>query len=295
VVLDSLIGPDGTTTHSPGGPASYSGMTSRRFGFDVSLATKVGVDFPDEARRLLDHEKILIKQRQVVDAPTTRFEIAANDYSRTMTLHSRCNQLLPADVEDMQTDCWLVSPVFDEVPSETLEAIKTNGGTKNFVMLDPQGYMRRVDNRGAVVFSEKIEINLNRIRAIKVDGEEMQALTGGLTGLEGMRALQSRGIEFTLSTQTYEIHLLHKDTHYWAKMGHVDTPDATGAGDILSAAFCCAYLKEKDPLWALCFGAGAVRAALETMEIGLKKIPSFSRIEENASYFYNTVGFKQLS
>jgi sugar/nucleoside kinase (ribokinase family) len=110
-----------------------------------------------------------------------------------------------------------------------------------------------------------------------------------------MLALQGRGLEFVLSTIPNEVHLLHKRTHYWAKVKQVDTPDPTGAGDILSAAFCCAYIKERDPLWALCFGAGALRAALETHNTGLSKVPSYPKIEESASYFYNTIGFKQLS
>jgi len=75
-------------------------------------------------------------------------------------------------------------------------------------------------------------------------------------------------------------------------MRDIVTPDSTGAGDILSAAFSCIYVKEKDPLWAICFGAGAVRAALETRGIGLAKIPQMSKIEQSASYFYNTVGFQ---
>jgi sugar/nucleoside kinase (ribokinase family) len=78
-------------------------------------------------------------------------------------------------------------------------------------------------------------------------------------------------------------------------MEDIDSPDSTGAGDILCAAFTCAYLREKDPLWAICFGAGAVRAALETKQVGLAKIPQMSKIEQSASYFYNTVGFEQLS
>src|SRR5947208_13115335 len=45
----------------------------------------------------------------------------------------------------------------------------------------------------------------------------------------------------------------------------------------------CAYPREKDPLWAICFGAGAVRAALETRLTGLSKIPSKSKIEQNRS------------
>ena len=110
-----------------------------------------------------------------------------------------------------------------------------------------------------------------------------------------MKALQQRGVEFVISTVPQEIHLLHENTHYWTKLQAIDSPDSTGAGDILSGAFCCAYIKEKDPLWALCFGAGAVRAALETQKMGLDKIPPYSKIEESASYFYNTIGFKQLS
>jgi sugar/nucleoside kinase (ribokinase family) len=195
----------------------------------------------------------------------------------------------------MKVDCWLVSPVYDEVPDAVLQAIKAQGGTKDFVMLDPQGYVRSADNGGNITIKERIDLDLSGIRAVKVDSQEMSALTGGLVGISGMRALQASGIEFVVSTVPNEIHLLHKDTHYWAKLDEIDSPDSTGAGDILAGAFTCAYIKERDPLWALCFGAGAVRASLETGERGLGKIPSFSQIEESASYFYNTIGFKQLS
>ena len=53
-------------------------------------------------------------------------------------------------------------------------------------------------------------------------------------------------------------------------------------------------LREKDILWALSFGGGAVQAALESMQIGLEKIPSKGAIESNAYYFYNTVKFKEI-
>ena len=295
VVLDALEGLEGSVTASPGGPPCYSGITCRRFGFDVSLATKVGKDFPGEARQFLDNEKIVLQQRQFVDAPTTRFSISPNANSRRLKLQAKCAPLNTSDIESMKVDCWLVSPVYDEVPGAVLQAIKAQGGMKDFVMLDPQGYMRSADNGGNITIKERIDLDVSGIRAVKVDSQEMSALTGGLVGISGMRALQASGIEFVVSTVPNEIHLLHKDTHYWAKLDEIDSPDSTGAGDILSGSFTCAYIKERDPLWALCFGAGAVRAALETGERGLSKIPPFSRIEENASYFYNTIGFKQLS
>lgn len=294
IVLDTLQASDGTVASSAGGPACYAGLTSRRFGFEVSLATRVGTDFPGDLRRMLENEKLLIPQRSIVNVPTTKFGISAGNDSRRLTLLAKCLPIDPKDIEGTKVDCWIASPVYDEVSTEVMQAIKKNNGSKNFVMLDPQGFMRIADNNGNITLAENIDIDLAGIRAVKVDQSELSALTGQL-GLEGMRALQNRGIELVVSTRPNEVHLLHRNTHYWAKINDVDTPDSTGAGDILSAAFCCAYVKEKDPLWALCFGAGGLRAALETRRSGLSKVPSYSKIEESASYFYNTIGFKQLS
>lgn len=295
VVLDTIKGIDGRLAESIGGPPCYCGITGRRFGFDVDLATRIGKDFPARLRNFLLENKIKIKQEQQVDSATTRFSLIAEGNSRRLLLHSKCAPLDAEEIRGMQVDCWLASPVIDEIPPPVLAAIKQNRGKRDFVMLDPQGYMRIVGDNGEIALKESLDLDLSWVSAIKVDSQEMAALTGGLQGLEGMQSLQSRGIEFIVSTEHRVIHLLHEKTHYWIKMKDIDTPDSTGAGDILSAAFCCSYMKEKDPLWALCFGAGALRAALETKEVGLAKIPSMSKIESSASYFYNTVGFKQLS
>jgi sugar/nucleoside kinase (ribokinase family) len=295
IVLDTIRGADGSSAESVGGPPCYCGVTSRRFGFDVSLATRVGRDFPQEMHKILRDRDIIVSDRQVAAAPTTRFSLVSEGNSRRLVLSSKCEPLTAGEIQDMKVDCWIASPVIDEVPADVLAAIKQHRGRKNFVMLDPQGYMRTVGNAGQVELRDRLDLDLSGITAIKVDTQEMSALTGGLQGLEGMQRLQSNGVEFVVSTEHRVIRLLYEKTHYWIKMRDIDTPDSTGAGDILCAAFCCAYLKEKDPLWAICFGAGAVRAALETGEFGLAKIPAMSKIEQSASYFYNTVGFQQLS
>lgn len=295
-MLDTTKRIDGSSIDSLGGPPCYCGLTSRRFGFDVELATRIGNDFPSVLVDFLRQNKIVINESHWDQQnPTTRFSISTQQDARTLSLASKCGPLTVEDIEKMKVDCWLASPVVDEISSEVLAAIKEDGGNRHFCMLDPQGYIRNIDHTGIVSLKERIDLDLSGIRAIKVDSQEMKALTGGIEGLEGMKMLQSRGIEFVVSTVHLEIHLLHERTHYWAKMKEMDAPDSTGAGDILSAAFCCSFVKEKDPLWALCFGAGAVQAALETGQSGLDKVPSMGKIEENASYFYNTIGFKQLS
>jgi sugar/nucleoside kinase (ribokinase family) len=295
IVLDNIRSIDGTMTESIGGPPCYCGITSRRFDFDVSLATKVGKDLPRHLHNMLQNNSITLGEGQLVDAPTTKFQIIAHGSSRQLLLIDRCNPLTIEDIQDMKVDCWLASPVIDELPQDVLTAIKQNRGKKNFVMLDPQGYLRLVDCEGYVTLKKSLELDLSGINAIKVDNEEMSALAGGLQGLAGMEALQSRGIEFVVYTEYRTFHLLHKKTHYWLSVKDIDTMDSTGVGDILCASFSCAYLKEKDPIWAICFGAGAVKAALETRQVGLTKIPSISNIEENASYFYNGIGFQRLS
>jgi sugar/nucleoside kinase (ribokinase family) len=293
-VLDTIKGADGRLSESIGGPACYCGITARQFGFDVDLATRAGRDFPLGKRNFLLEHKIAIKDTQFVDSPTTRFTLVSEGDSRKLVLQSRCDPISASEIKEMKVDCWLVSPVIDEVPADTLAAIKQNKGKKNFLLLDPQGYIRVVDSAGNVALRDTLDLDLSGVTAIKVDRQEMAALTGGLQGLEGMRRLQSKGIEFVLATEHRVIRLLHKNMHYWIQMRDIDTTDSTGAGDILCAGFACAYLKEKDALWGLCFGAGAVRAALETKEIGLAKIPQMSKIENSASYYYNTVSFQKL-
>jgi hypothetical protein len=44
-----------------------------------------------------------------------------------------------------------------------------------------------------------------------------------------------------------------------------------------------------DFFWSLCYGAGAVKAALETQSIGIEKIPTKSQIDENVSYLFSRV------
>lgn len=293
IVLDTIKGADGRVVESMGGPPCYCGLVARRFGFDVELATKVGSDFPDDRRRFLSDNKIALKEWHVAPgAPTTRFGLAMEGGSRRLVLHAKCAPVTVHDVERMDVDCWLASPVIDEIPADVLAAIKKDGGNKNFVMLDPQGYLRRAGPAGQVTLLDSVDIDLAGITALKVDGEEMAALTGGLRGMDGMKALQARGVGFVLATEHRVVHLLHGDMHYWIKLRDIDAPDSTGAGDILACAFSCAWVKERDPLWAVCFAAGALRAALETGRAGLAKIPAFSKIETSASYFYNTAGFQ---
>jgi sugar/nucleoside kinase (ribokinase family) len=269
-------------------------LLSQKFGFEATLITNVGADFPDYAYALLVKTGLDKGVMKVNGAQTTRFSIMNIGHQRKMILRAKCSPIEPARTGDVKADCWLVSPITDEISLETLDLIKRNKDKNEFLMLDPQGFLRTVDGDGMITFASRFSIPLTGINAIKVDAQEIAAMAGGLTGIEGMRHLQRLGVEYVLGTEVRLISLLHKDTVYWIKMQDIETPDNTGAGDILTASFCCSLLRDKDPVWAISFAAGAVRAALETNMTGIGKIPSMSKIEQNASYFYNTLGFRQL-
>ena len=64
---------------------------------------------------------------------------------------SKCIPLTDDDIEEIDADCWPVTPVIDEVPVNVLKAIVKDGRKGNFVMLKPKGYIRSInDSSGAI-------------------------------------------------------------------------------------------------------------------------------------------------
>ena len=87
-----------------------------------------------------------------------------------------------------------------------------------------------------------------------------------------------------------------KNRRYWISLSNIKSEDSTGLGDIMTASFSCALLKEKDPIWAFCFSVGCrIVAALKTKKQGIEKIPKLGNIENYASFYYNLLKFEDIS
>jgi sugar/nucleoside kinase (ribokinase family) len=209
-----------------------------------------------------------------------------HDSERILFLENLCDSI---DYDELISDNVLVSPVFDEISSDLLEKLKSISG---FIFLDPQGFLRRkgINNK---IYLESTDLNLSKISAIKTSPDELNALTG-ISTIDGMNVLQKKGIEYVILTDKQNISLLFDGKIYSLKLPNIELYDTTGIGDIFSTTFCCTIIKEKDFLWALSFAAGSAQAALENKKIGLDKIPSRGAIETNATYFYNTVKFREI-
>ncbi len=273
---------DGKNYQQIGGSACYCGITARELKFDVELFTKFGKDFP---KQYLTDNKIRFDNAESEEY-TTRFAIDITGADRTLKLENECGSILYSGTD---ADGSLVSPIYHEISDDVFSKIKKDS---NFIMVDPQGFLRRTDPEKNIVL-QKTELDLSGINAIKTNPEEAECLVSG-TPDEMMLSLQKKGIEYVLYTNKADVSLLVKDKVYSIKLPNKNVHDTTGIGDIFCATFCCTMLKEKDFLWALCFAGGSAQAALDSKNVGLLKIPKRSQIETNASYFYNLVKYRQI-
>ena len=267
----------------PGGPGCYCSLTARALKFDVKLHTKFGPDFT-----LADHltEQKIMFENAFSTEPTTQFILQLVNSERTLFLKNKCEAINDITLD---TDSLIISPLFDEISFELFEKIKNNA---NFVLLDPQGFLRRVNSENKI-YLEQTDLNLSGISAIKVNSDELRSLTN-TSNLDGIKILQKKGIDNVILTDKQNISLLSENRIYSIALPDIELNDTTGIGDIFASAFCCTMLKEKDVLWALSFAGGAAQAALESRQIGLEKIPLKGAIESNAYYFYNTIKFKEI-
>ena len=292
VALDEIIDLKGERTESLGGPVCYGSLLAKTFHFNTFVATRVGNDFAGKLE-ILRNSNIFLTENQIDrTSPSTKFRLILNkNGGRQLFLLSRCSEIHVNDFVD--SDAVLISPTFEEISQSTLRKVIDNYGD-SFIMIDPQGFLRYKNNEGLILNRKSIDLDLKGATAIKADEEELSALTGGTTSVEGMIKLRDKfDIEFVISTGINSIIFLHKNIAYTISFKHIDSPDHTGLGDILATGFTCAFLKERDPLWAICFGAGAVISSLESKKRGIDKVPqSMNSIERFASYFYNTIKFK---
>ena len=266
-----------------GGAACYGGVTARKFKFDVELVTKFGSDFP--YNEYLSENKISFPNAQS-EKQTTRFGINIVGADRTLKLINQCE---PIEYSEIKADGFLVSPIYHEISNDVFEKIKKDA---NYLLLDPQGFLRRIDSENKVIL-DKTDVDLSKVNTIKVNPEEAFHLTGS-SDEEALKKLQKQGIEHSILTNKTEVSMLVEDRIYSITLPNKQVYDTTGIGDIFCATFCCTMLKEKDFLWALCFAGGAAQAALDSKDVGLKKIPKKGTVETNASYFYNLMKYRSI-
>jgi len=272
-----------TIAMSVGGPTSYCGLTARQLDFDVKLITKIGLDFPDEFKKLLYERGLRFSSNCIsTNNPSTRFKLVLKDHERELFLLSRCSDITTEDIE-LDNDACIVSPIINEISVDALSKISKQA---SFIFLDPQGFVRKVRNDGSCYIGRTdMNVDRSRINVIKVDEEEAFALTGA----NGIDALEKLKVETAILTSINKTTMLYKERIYEIATDFVEAQDYTGIGDIFVAAYSCAFVQNNDPGWALSFGVAAAVAALKTNTVGIFKIPAKKEVEAYAPILHESM------
>ncbi len=243
-----------------GGAVLYAGLTARRLGFETCVVT---------ASAEKDLEVLFPELRffQLPAPKTTTFENIYTPSGRKQLVHSLAP---PIDISALPSS-WLeadivhLAPVLGEISPEGAQHFKTN-----FLVANPQGWFRRVLPGGEVAFREPDLSSCPKFKALVVSEEDLQ----------GQRRLIEKLRE---KTEILVLTLGEKGAEFWRGEEYLFCPvepkperDATGAGDILAAAFFAALFTRENPKRALEFAA--CLAGFSVMREGLAGVPTFKEI-----------------
>jgi sugar/nucleoside kinase (ribokinase family) len=284
VTIDTIQLPMRVIT-SIGGPPCYSGLICSRFGMDVSIMTKVGLDFPDEQAVWLARNGIVLREfHRSRTRGTTRFRIDNRGSPRRLTLLNRCEDIPNEQLPDVRVNASLISPIAGEVSSSLLTEVSARS---DFTFLDPQGFVRTFDARGNVgIASLRDQSILTKVDAVKMDREEAEALTGKAAPQEALRRLSSLGLRKGVVTQGGDAcYVLDGSRIYEVRVPKSQVVDLTGAGDILGGSTVSMYLRTRDFLRSACFGIAA--SSLSLHMIALSKVDLPMSVDETAMRLYS--------
>ena len=249
-----------------GGPPTYVSLAAKKLGADVSVISKVGVDFPDKFRQFLERRGVdLSGLKKDENALTTSFLL---DYEssgeRNLILRNRAPSIEADDIPDvLNTKVVHVAPIANEIPHETLRKLKAFG---SIVSLDPQGFVRKFKENVKVCHGQHKDPEvLKGVDVLKASYDEAKAITGQTNLVGIVKNFIKKGIKIIIITRGAEATLLCVED----KMFSVPSAkpravvDTTGAGDVFIGAFLTMFVRGEEPLWCACMGSAAASFVVE--------------------------------
>jgi hypothetical protein len=198
IVKDKIILKNDQINYSLGGPPCYCGLIAKQFGAKVRLVTKFGKDLDEKELLFFKNSNIEVNNNSLSKSPTTKFILEVNGPDRELYLIDKCDPILISDLEQINTDGWIISPVLDEVPSTVLEYL-INNHRNDFLMLDPQGYTRFTDTNNKIFLHDNLDpLFFKNIDAIKLDPQELFCFSGGYDIKSLIKLKENNAIKYVL-------------------------------------------------------------------------------------------------
>lgn len=266
--IDSIFLPD---RHIPfvvlGGSAAYVSFIARRLNATVSVVSKVGGDFPDAYMWWLEQEGVdLSGVVKVKSARTTRFEPKySNDLSnRILRLKSRAPPITVDDLpKSLKAKVIHVAPIAGEITCEVAEKLRN---CAEWLSLDPQGLVRKFDERGNVaqgLLTDKRILEL--VDIYKSSSNEIKAATGLSRLNSAIKAVHDYGVETVIVTSGMKGAVLSIEETIYNIPAYKSEKivDPTGAGDVFIGGFLAEYIRGESLLWCACVGSAAASLVVE--------------------------------
>ena len=248
LLVETLIYPERTIGPVLGGPVSYSAITASALGMKSGVVTKVGTDIlevllrVDLLRPYFDHG--VDTTGIVVDGPdSTWLENAYDRFgNKVLTIKKKPPNILFKDIpkEYLSVKGIHVSPIADEVPHETIEALR---GLDAAISVDLGGYLGGYFSTGTT--EQRFEHTKRIVKyfdIVKASLEDIKNLTAkGATIEDVARLFLSWGAQVSIIT------LGEKGSFVMTKETQASIPafpvedlsetGAVGAGDAYSGSF----------------------------------------------------------
>src|SRR2546425_2723854 len=230
--LDTIETPAGRVEEVLGGSAAYFSLAARHFS-PVSLVAVVGSDFPDAARRPLEHPDLDLTGLEVQEGRTFRWEgVYSRDMNTRETRRTELNvfeRFRPKLHDGIRSfrNVFLanIDPVLQREVLDQLTDPK-------LVLCDTMNYWIRSKRE------DLLEI-LKRVRILLINEEEARELTGESLTHRAARAILSLGPETVVIKQgEHGAFLQGRDLYFTAPAVPIESViDPTGAGDTFAGGF----------------------------------------------------------
>lgn len=264
--IDRIISPKIPTSETTlGGPPTYVSLAARKLDAKVSVISKVGGDFPGEYVMWLKANGVdLSGLKQVRAGSTTRFLLKYGKGGRQLQLKSQAPPISPEDVSgSLRAKAVHVAPIANELSQSVVDKLR---GLTDTLSLDPQGFVRRFDEKGNVELGRWEETGiLRKIDVYKSSFSEIKAATG-LTDLQlAVQKIHSYGPRIVMVTRGMKGSTLffNEELYEIPACKPRVVMDLTGAGDAFIGTFLAEHVQGKDPAWCACVGSAASSFVVE--------------------------------